>query len=91
MQLSTKYTIPSSVMLQTIDEESLLLNTQSEQFFSLNEMGCLMWDAMQKHSTLSAIKEEFLELYDVSSDVLSKDLLLFGSTLKEKGLLFVDA
>jgi len=90
MQLNTKYTIPNSVMLQTVDDESLLLDTESEEFFSLNEMGRLIWNAMQQHNTLDAIRIEFLELYDVSSDILSQDLLLFGSTLKEKGLLSAD-
>lgn len=91
MQLDTKYTIPDTVMLQTIDDESLLLDTTTEEFFSLNEMGCLIWDAMLKHNDLNTIKEEFLDLYDVSSDVLTEDLLAFTQVLEDKGLLTIDA
>ena len=90
MKLNINYTIPNSVMLQTIDDESLLLDTESEEFFSLNEMGYLMWKSMLNHNNLNDIKEEFLSLYDVSSDVLSKDIVEFSQTLEEKGLLLIN-
>ena len=90
MKLNTNYTIPNSVMLQTIDDESLLLDTESEEFFSLNEMGYLMWESMLKHNNLNDIKEEFLSLYNVSPEVLTKDIVEFSQTLEQKGLLLID-
>jgi hypothetical protein len=87
MTLDTKYTIPSTVMLQIVDDETLLFDSATELFFTLNDVGTFMWEIMSENSTLRAVYDELMEAYDVPSDQLEADILTFASTLLEQGLL----
>lgn len=89
MTLETNYTIPSSVMLQIVDDETLLFNSATELFFTLNEVGTVMWEVMSENSALRAVYDKLIEVYDVPSDQLEADIIVFATALKEQGLLVV--
>lgn len=89
MTLDTKYTIPSTVMLQLVDDETLLFNSATELFFTLNEIGSLMWEIMSETTTLRAVYDELTEAYDVPADQLEADIVTFATALTEQGLLVV--
>ncbi len=89
MTLETNYTIPSTVMLQIVDDETLLFNSATELFFTLNEVGTVMWEIMSENSALRAVYDELIEVYDVPSDQLEADIITFATVLKEQGLLVV--
>ncbi|MDP3465890.1 MAG: PqqD family protein [Sulfuricurvum sp.] len=87
MNLESRYTIPSTVLLQCIDDETLLFNSSNELFFALNEMGAVMWEMMSKSHSLQEIFDEMVELFEVDNSVLSNDIIAFANTLAEQGLL----
>lgn len=87
MNLESRYTIPSTVLLQCIDDETLLFNSSNELFFALNEMGAVMWETMSKSHSLQEIFDEMVELFEVDNNVLSNDIIAFANTLAEQGLL----
>lgn len=91
MTLETNYTIPSTVMLQIVDDETLLFNSATELFFTLNEVGSVMWEVMSENSTLRAVYDELIEVYDVPSEQLEADIIVFATVLKEQELLVVSA
>lgn len=91
MTLETNYTIPSTVMLQIVDDETLLFNSATELFFTLNEVGSVMWEVMSENSTLRAVYDELIEVYDVPSEQLEADIIVFATALKEQELLVVSA
>lgn len=89
MTLDTKYTIPSTVMLQLVDDETLLFNSATELFFTLNEVGTVMWEIMSETTTLRAVYDELTEAYDVPGEQLEADIVTFATALSEQGLLVV--
>lgn len=89
MTLDTNYTIPSTVMLQLVDDETLLFNSATELFFTLNEVGTVMWEIMSESSTLRAVYDELTEAYDVPADQLEADIATFATALSKQGLLVV--
>lgn len=91
MTLETNYTIPSTVMLQIVDDETLLFNSETELFFTLNAVGTVMWEVMSENSTLCAVYDELIEVYDVPSEQLEADIIVFATVLKEQELLVVSA
>lgn len=86
MTLDTKYTIPSTVMLQLVDDETLLFDSATELFFTLNEVGTVMWEIMSENSALRAVYDELIEAYDIPDDQLEADIVLFATALSEQGL-----
>ena len=87
MNLQSRYTIPSTVLLQCIDEETLLFNSANGLFFALNEMGTIMWEQMAQSHSLQEIFDHMVELFEVDGNVLSADIITFANTLAEQGLL----
>jgi hypothetical protein len=89
MTLEAHYTIPSTVLLQSVDDEVLLFNSANGLFFTLNEVGTVMWEIMSENSALRAVYDELIEAYDVPVDQLEADIVTFATALTQQGLLVV--
>lgn len=87
MDLDTRYTIPQTVMLQVVDDETLLFNSANGLFFALNEMGAVLWQRMSESDTLQALYDRMIEEYEVDEEQLARDIIAFTQTLAEQGLL----
>jgi len=87
MNLTQVYTIPSGVLLQCVDEETLLFNSANGLFFALNETGALLWEEMTHAATLHAVIDRMVDFYDVERGQLENDLIAFTQALEAQGLL----
>ena len=85
------YTISSSLMLQTIDDETLLMDSKTQLFYELNESGTVLFEVIQKHHTFNDVVDEMLERYDVSKEQIELDLNTFVTYLIEQGILELHA
>ena len=84
---SKPYTIPHTVMVQVVDDETLLFDSDTGLFFSLNESGALMWDSISAYSDLTAVYDEMIEAFEVDPQQLENDLMAFMASLVEQGLI----
>jgi hypothetical protein len=89
MTLDSTYTIPATVMLQIVDDETLLFDSASELFFTLNDVGTVMWEIMSENSSLRPVYDELIEAFDVAPEQLENDLVLFAASLEQQGLFFI--
>lgn len=89
MTLDSKIIIPDSLFLQQVDDETILLDTNTQEYFALNELGTLIWDVLSFRQDLNAVKDAVLEKYDVDESTAQKDILAFMEMLLEKGLVSV--
>lgn len=87
MNLKTTYSIPQSTFLQNIDDETLLMNSETKLFFELNQMGKSFWNTLEKHNLLEDVANELLKTFDVSKEQLTTDLLTFTHKLQEQKLI----
>ena len=55
-----KYQIAATVFIQEIDEDVILLDTESQEYFSLNGVGKIILDLISENLTHEEIIEEFL-------------------------------
>lgn len=85
-KLPQKITVPEDVHIEQIDEESVLLNMQTEEYFQLNETGTRMFDLIQQHDNPAEILEILTEEYDTEQSRLKKDLLQLIQELQKHGL-----
>ncbi len=84
------YKISSSLMLQIIDDEALLMDADTQQFYELNESAVALWEIMSEHHDFSDVVDEMLERYEVSKEQVQHDLDVFASYLINHGLLEVN-
>ena len=88
---SSKFSISPDALVNLVDQESVLLDLKSEQYFGLNESGTRMWSALMETKTINGACERLLSQYDVDPAVLRKDLEELVAKLLERGLAQVDA
>ena len=91
MILEQKFIVSETVFTQKIDEEMVLLDMESENYFGLDEVGTDIWQAMQEKETLKEVLEVLLEQYEVEAEVLERDLSEFVDKLVNSGLVKVEA
>jgi DNA-directed RNA polymerase delta subunit len=85
-----KYQIPATVFIQEIDDEVILLDTESQEYFSLNGVGKNILDLISENLTHEEIIEELSQMYEVDKPLIDSDLSNFIKALQEKGLIVID-
>jgi len=87
MNLTEKITIPSTVFVQKVDDEMVLLDMNSENYFGLDTIGTVMWHYLSETHSLAKMLSSMLEEYDVEEDVLRKDITTFVQDLEKNALI----
>ena len=86
MDLTVNYTIDKDkATYRVIDGEAVILNLDNGYYYSLNEVGTRIWEAIDKKKSLNKILDSFKEEYQVPAEQLKNDLLgLIKDLEKEK-------
>lgn len=84
-----KALIPVGVVARQVEGESVLLNVNTDTFFSLDDVGTRMWVALTGSESIDAAYSALLDAYDVEPGQLHTDLLAFIDRLIEGGMLEV--
>ena len=87
MTLDTNVEISPNVLLQEVDDETILLDIESEEYFSLNEIGTVFYELLQEHKNLAKVLQELQNYFDAPKEQLEKDLFAFVKALDEKKLI----
>ena len=90
MNIKSKVILSNNVFAQEIDDETIILDAITQEYFSLNEIGKVIWSLLSENKNLEEIKVQMLEMYEVPEEQLEKDLLNFFQALAKKGLISID-
>ena len=80
----------SSISISAIDDEVVLLDSESGIYFGLNPVGSRMFQLLKETLSLAPTLERLLGEYEVPREVLDRDLRVFLKTLQEKKLVETD-
>ena len=89
LTFSDRATAPTHVLVRLLDQESVLLNLETEQYFGLDETGTRMWQLVTTSPNIDAAYQELLAEYDVQPEMLRENLSELLGHLVEHGLLQV--
>jgi Coenzyme PQQ synthesis protein D (PqqD) len=87
LTLSDRAAAPAHVLVRVLDQESVLLNLETEQYFGLDETGTRMWQLVTTSPNIDAAYEALLAEYDVQPEMLRDNLTELLGHLVEHGLL----
>jgi hypothetical protein len=90
VNIKSKITLSKNVFAQEIDEETIILDSETQEYFSINEIGKVIWSLIEEKKNLEEIKAEMLDMYEVPEEQIEKDLLNFIQALEQKGLIKID-
>jgi hypothetical protein len=88
--LPSRVTPLPEVLFQDVDDESVLLNLQTERYFSLNDVGTLIWQLLCEHNDTATVLVRLSDAYDTDVDTLRRDLGELIGELHEAGLVAIE-
>lgn len=75
------------VIWKRMGEESVLLDTRSEKYYTLDEVGTRVWELIDGQSTAHDIASLIAQEYDVSVETAETDIETLLGELANEGLL----
>lgn len=89
LTFSDRAAAPTHVLVRLLDQESVLLNLETEQYFGLDETGTRMWQLVTTSPNIDAAYEALLAEYEVPPEMLRENLTELLGHLIDHGLLQV--
>ena len=87
VSLKDRVTVPAHVLIRFLDNESVLLNIETERYFGLDETGTRMWQLVTEAPKIEVAYQQLLDEYDVEAGLLRANLTELLERLVENGLL----
>ena len=87
MVQSVRAVVPSNVLIRILEQDSVLLNLETERYFGLDAVGTRMWQVMTTSRTVEAALAQLAEEYDAPLGTLRIDLTNLLQHLLENGLI----
>jgi hypothetical protein len=83
--------VPDDVLISRLQDESVLLNLESERYFGLDDVGTRFLSVLTSSDSIEAAYNTLSQEYDVNGQVLRQDLLALVENLVEQGLVQVSS
>src|SRR5262245_2901644 len=87
ISFSERAVVPSNVLIRFLDQESVLLNLETERYFGLDAVGTRMWQVVTEASTVEAALSRLVVEYDAPTETLRTDLAKLLQHLLDNGLI----
>ena len=84
---SDRVVVPDGVLISRLQEESVLLNLESERYFGLDDVGTRFLTVLTSSESIQAAYETLRGEYDVDPRALRDDLRELVEKLVDQGLL----
>ena len=90
ISFSDRVRVPDDVLISNLQEESVILNLNSERYFGLDNIGTRMLSALSASHSIEAAYELLRAEYDVDAQELRQDLTALIENLLQQGLITID-
>jgi hypothetical protein len=87
ISFTDRVTVPEGVLISHLQEESVILNLESERYFGLDDVGTRFLTVLTSSESIEAAHQTLTAEYDVDPQVLRQDLLALVEKLVDQGLL----
>ena len=87
---SLDFSIPENVLAQELNSEIVLLDMDSESYYSLNPVGSRMWQLLTESGNLEGVIQQLLQVFLIDETTLRQDVTALVEELVEEGLLIKD-
>ena len=81
------YQIKEGVLFQKVDDESVLLEPETGNYFTLDPVGTYILDVMTSGVNLSEIVKQACSVYDVTQEQFKTDLEAIVKEMESLGLI----
>ena len=85
--LNQNLSIPENIIAQELTGEIVILEIESESYYSLNSSASRIWQLLTSLENLEASIQQLLQVYLVDEATLNRDVILFAEELVAEELL----
>ena len=82
------FKISDKVVFREVEEKIVLINLETGYYYSLNEIGRFVFNAIRKGSQLPDILQDIKEAFEVPDKKVEDDLNFFIEELKKENILY---
>jgi hypothetical protein len=86
VSLNARVVVPDAVLVRTIEDESILLNLNNENYYGLDEVGTRIWTVLVASVTIEEALGTLLAEYEVDKRTLTDDVIGLVESLMAQGL-----
>ena len=90
ISFSDRVKIPDDVLISKLQEESVILNLDSERYYGLDDIGTRILSVLTTSESIEAAYQTLVNEYDVDADVLRQDLIELIENLSKQGLISIN-
>ena len=90
ISFSDRVRVPDDVLISNLQDESVILNLNSERYFGLDDVGTRMLSTLNSSDSIEAAYESLAAEYKVDREVLRDDLIALVENLVQQGLVTID-
>jgi hypothetical protein len=87
ISFTDRVAVPDGVLISHLQEESVILNLESERYFGLDDVGTRFLTVLTTSESIEAAYETLRQEYDVDPKALRDDLRALVEKLVDQGLL----
>ena len=87
ISFSDRVRVPDDVLISNLQQESVILNLDSERYYGLDDVGTRFLSALTGSESIEAAYEMLRDEYDVDAQNLRQDLLELVENLVKQGIL----
>lgn len=87
MNLNSTLSISSRIFSQKVDNETIILDTKTNEYFNLSDFGKLIWDMITDEKQVYEIYQELVEFTNIEPIQLENDILNFIKSLEKLSLI----
>ena len=84
---ATTFETSDNIAWRNINEEVVILNLKSGEYFTLNDVGRFVWLAITDRNNIEEICQKVVDTFAVSPETAAKDIDIFVTGMMNEGLL----
>ena len=89
MELTARVRLAEDVLMQKVGDDAILLNLNTENYFSLDEVGSRIINTLQESDSVNQAVQKLVKIYDVDETKLTSDAIRLVEECEQNGLLQV--
>jgi hypothetical protein len=90
ISFSDRVKIPDDILISKLQEESVILNLDSERYFGLDDVGTRILSVLTNSDSIEAAYQTLISEYDVDGQSLRHDLLELVENLAAHGIISIN-
>jgi hypothetical protein len=87
ISFSDRVRVPDDVLISNLQQESVILNLDSERYYGLDDVGTRFLTVLNSSESIEAAYELLRREYDVDAQSLRQDILELVEDLVKQGIL----